>query len=179
MRTIVLLVSLSVLLSGCATMRYPTVYKVEGKEVKEFKELDDDQAVKAIVLVYNVKHDDWEGGIARSIALEEYLGLAKKRNSRYIKNSGVFDLKYDRVDISSWEDDDLRKLYAGLLPRARGFYMDSAAELTEIQNADRILYLTAINIVAKEMRKRKNADDATAIAGRILVGVLSVALSMI
>ena len=167
------------LLSGCATMQYPTVYRVEGKEVKEFKELDDDRAVKAIVLVYNVKHDDWEGGIARSIALEEYLKLAKKRNSRYIKNSGVFDLKYDKVDISSWGDEDLRKLYDGLVPTARRFYMDSAAELTEMQNADRLLYLTAINAVVRELRTRKNMDDAATIAGRILIGALSIALGML
>ena len=74
MRTLVkssvLLLCAITILSGCATMRYPSTYKVEGKEVKEFKDLDDDKALKAVVLIYNAKSDIWEDSIARRIALE-------------------------------------------------------------------------------------------------------------
>jgi hypothetical protein len=179
LRLTALLVSVSVLLSGCATMRYPTVYKVEGKEFKEFKELDDDKVIKIIVQIYNVKFEGAEDNVARSIALEEYLALAKKRHSAYIKKSGVFDLQYDKVKLPSWKNEDLEKLYDSLIPKARLFYMDSASELTEIQNANRVIYLTAVNAVIKELRKRRDTENAMEIASRVLVGVLSIALSMI
>ncbi len=160
-------------------MHYPSVYKVEGKELKEFKELTDDQVIKVIVLIYNMKHDVWEENTARSIALEEYIALAKKRNSAYIKKSGVFEMEYEKINIKKWQDEDLKKLYEDLSPKARQYYMDSASELTEIQNADRLLYLTAVNAVVKELQSRKNKQDAFDIAGRCLVGALSIALSFI
>ena len=81
MRSPVLLVCLCIMLSGCATMRYPNAYKVEGREFKEFKDLDDERALKVVALIYNVKHESWEDGVARSLALEEFQGLLEKRNS--------------------------------------------------------------------------------------------------
>jgi len=53
----VLLLFVVMILSGCATMRYPRAYKVEGNEVQEFKDLDDDKALKAVVMIYNIKSD--------------------------------------------------------------------------------------------------------------------------
>ena len=178
-RLTALLISIGVLLSGCATMRYPTVYKVEGKEFKDFKELDDDRAIKTIVLIYNIKHDDWEGGIARSIALEEYQGLLAKRKSPYIKNSGIFDIKYDKANILSWKDEDLVRLYDCLYPKANAYYVDSAPELSEKQNAERIVFLTAANVVIRELKKRDITQKAIMIAGQVLTTALTVALSLI
>lgn len=175
----VLLIFISVAVCGCATMRYPGAYKVEGKEFKEFKELDDDRALKLVALIYNVKTETWEDGIARSITLEEYLTLLGKRRSRYVKNSGIFDIKYDKVVISKWEDGDLIKLYEALVPKTDAYYMDSAAELTEIQNARRIIYLTALNSIATELKKRENTRSAVAVASQLLLTVLSAALAMI
>jgi len=53
----VLLICLCAIVSGCATMRYPSAYKVEGKEFKEFKDLDDESALKEVALIYNVRHE--------------------------------------------------------------------------------------------------------------------------
>lgn len=173
------LICLAVAASGCATMHYPAAYKVEGKEVKKFEELDDDRALKLIALIYNVKSETWEDGIARSIALEEYLGLLAKRRSQYVKKSDIFEIKYDKVSLSSWGDEDLVKLYDTLVPKADGYYMEAAPELTEVQNAKRIVYLTAINVVAKELKKRSNTRGAMSVVGQVLVGALSVATSLI
>jgi hypothetical protein len=178
-KPLVLLLSLVIILSGCATMRYPSTYKVEGKEVKEFKDLDDDKALKAVVLIYNAKSDVWEDSIARSIALEEYLKLLKNRKSAYIKKSGIFNIKYDKVKVSKMKDGELERLYDALIPKAEVFSMDSAPELSEIQNANRIIYLTAISSVMTELKKRDNARNVISIAGQILVTALTVALQMI
>ena len=160
-------------------MRYPGYYKVDGKEVKDFKQLDDEKALKLVVLIYNVKREGWEDGIARDIALQEYIKLLEKRNSPYIKKSGIFTVNYEKVKLSSWKDEDLIKFYRELLPRARNYYIDSAADLTEVQNAERILYLTALSVVNTEMKKRRNTRNAVTTGSEVLLGALMIALSFI
>ncbi|MFA4982333.1 MAG: hypothetical protein WC592_07710 [Candidatus Omnitrophota bacterium] len=174
-----MLVSLSVALSGCATMRYPSDFKVEGKEFKDFKELDDEKALKVVALIYNVKHDTWEDVIARNLALEEYLELLGKRRSQYLKNSGIFEVKYEKANLSAWGEDDLIKLYDALLPKTDPYYMDSASELSEKQNAERIVYLTAVCSIASEMKRRNIKKNAIVVGGQILSTVLMIALSLI
>lgn len=166
-------------LCGCATMRYPAAYKVEGKEFREFKELDDDKALKLVALIYNVKGENWEDNIARSVTLGEYLELLRKRKSQYIKKSGIFNIKYDKVQLSKWKDEELEKLYNLLVPKADGYNMEFASKLTETQNAERIVYLTAISAVIKELERRDNTNKALAMVSQVLVTALSVALSMI
>lgn len=178
-KAIALLTAVTLASSGCATMNYPGAYKIEGKEFKQFKELDDDKALKLVALVYNVQTETWEDGIARSITLEEYLALLAKRNSRYIKNSGIFDAKYEKVKLSKWKDEDLIKLFDALSPKADAYYMDAAPELGEVQNAQRIIYLTAINAIDTEMKKRRNTKSAVSIAAQLLLSAASVALAMI
>ncbi|MBN1527156.1 MAG: hypothetical protein JW919_06220 [Candidatus Omnitrophica bacterium] len=175
----VLLVCMCAMVSGCATMRYPRAYKVEGKEIEDFKDLSDDQALKVVALIYSVMPESWEDGIARSLALEEYMKLLAKRNSRYIKDSGIFGAEYDKVKLSSWKDVDLIKLFDYLAPKAKAYYAGSAPELTESQNARRITYLTAINSVVNELKRRDITQKALSIAANVLMTALSVALSMI
>lgn len=160
-------------------MHYPKTYKVEGKEVSEFKELDDDKALKLVVLIYNIKHEEWEESKARSIALQEYIGLLAKRKSAYLKKSGIFEVKYDKVNLKTWKDPDLIKLYESLIPKAETYYLDVAPELTETQNADRIMYLTAMSAIDTQMKKRNNTRNAITIASQVLLGVLTAALSML
>lgn len=167
------------LLCGCATMRYPGAYKVEGMEFKDFTQIDDDRALKVVALIYNVKPEGWEDGIARSLALQEYQGLLAKRKSQYVKKSGIFDIEYERVKLSSWSDNDLVRLYECLEPKARMYYTDSAPELSESQNARRIIYLTGINAAIAELKKRDITQKTIAIAGQVLSGALMVALSFI
>jgi len=178
-RLIALFIISSFLISGCATVNYPRIYKVDGKEYADFKELDDERALKAVALIYNARHDMSEDSIARNIALDEYMKLLKKRNSAYLKKSGIFDTKYEQVDLKKWGDGELRRLYETLKPRADLYYMDSAVDLTEAQNADRLMYLTSVNAIENELRRRGNTKNATIMAGQILVGVLSLALAMI
>jgi hypothetical protein len=160
-------------------MRYPRAYKVEGKEVQEFKDLSDEQALKVVALIYNVAHESWEDGAARSIALEKYLTLLAKRRSAYIRDSGVFGIKYDKVNLASWKDDDVVKLYNALIPAADSYYMDTSQDLTDIENARRIMYLTALNSLDDEMKRRDMKRSAVAMAGNVLMTALMVALSMI
>jgi hypothetical protein len=170
---------LCIALSGCATMRYPTCFKVEGKEFKEFKDLDDDKALKVLALIYNVQPVTYDDGVARSIAIEEYQELLSKRRSKYVVESGIFQIKYDKVDLRSWTSEDLQKFYQSMYPKAACYYQDAAPELSEKQNAERIVYVTAVNAAAKELKRRNSTDQAMTVAGQLLAGVLSIALAMI
>lgn len=160
-------------------MRYPRNYRVEGKEVREFKELDDEKALKLVVMIYNINPPDWEGGIARSISLGEYINLLARRKSAYLKDSGIFKVKYDKVDLRKWADGDLLKLYDALIPRARKFYVETALELSEMQNTERIMYLTALSAADTELKRREGTRNAVSVASQILLGALTIALSII
>lgn len=166
-------------LCGCAAMRYPTCFKVEGKEFKEFKDLDDDKALKVLALIYNVQPATYDQGVARSIAIEEYQGLLSKRRSKYVAESGIFQIKYDKVNLRAWTNGDLEKFYRTMYPKAVCYYQDAAPELSEQQNAERIIYVTAVNAAAKELKRRSSADRAMTVAGQLLAGALSIALAMI
>lgn len=179
MKLTVVLLCLCVAISGCATARLPSCYKVDGKEFKEFKDLDDDRALKLISLIYNTRPQSWEEGAARSIALGEYLNLLGKRKSKYVKDSGVFQIQYDKVKVSSWSDEDLVRLQESLAPKVVDYYTDAAPDLTETQNAERIIYMTAMSVVGKELKRRDRNQQAMSVAGQLLAGALSIAISMI
>jgi hypothetical protein len=173
------ILSVCFVICGCATMRYPGAYKVEGMEFKDFGQIDDDRALKVVALIYNVKSECWEDGIAKSLALQEYLNLLSKRKSQYVKKSGVFEIKFEKVKLSSWSDNDLVRLYDCLEPKARMYYTDSAQELNETQNAQRIVYLTGINSAVSELKRRDITQKTIMIAGQVLSTALMVALSFI
>ena len=165
--------------SGCATTRLPLGYKVEGKEYISFKDLGDDQAMKMFALIYNIKTDEWADGVAKSLALSEFRELLKKRKSKYIKSSGIFDVEFEKVDLKKWTDHDLVKVYEALEPKAKAYYESSAANLTEEENATRVMYLTAMSAIVKDLQKRETTRSAMQVAGEVLTIALSVALSLI
>ena len=160
-------------------MRYPGGFKVDGKEYKEFKDMNDEDALKVVAQIYNLRHETWEDGIARSISLEKYQELLKKRRSEYVKKSGIFDIKYEKTDVASWQEEDVAKLYEALEPKIEVYYVGKSGDLTEIQNASRIMYLTAISAVGDEFKKRRNTKTAISVAGQLLVTALTIASSVL
>lgn len=160
-------------------MRYPRTYKVEGKEVIDFKQLDDDKALKLVVMIYNIKPQDWEDSIARNVSLGEYINLLSKRNSAYLKKSGVFDIKYDKISFKTWKDPDLLRLYDTLIPKTEKYYIEGGPGLSEVQNTERIMYLTALSAIDTELRRRDNTRNVVSITGQVLMGALTVALSLL
>lgn len=178
-RLIAIILVTALALSGCATMRYPSTYKVDGKQCWSFKELDDEQALKIVALIYNMPHQAKDDDVARSLALEQYLALVKKRNSKLIKESGIFNIEYNKVNLSKWSEDDLVGLLDSLEPKVQGSAVEGVQTLSESQNTQRIVYLTAAYCVGNELQKRDQTRQALSIAGQVLTTALSVALSMI
>jgi hypothetical protein len=160
-------------------MRYPSDFKVDGREVKDFKQLDDEKALKLVVLVYNIKPQDNEDRIARSISLDEYIKLLAKRNSPYLKKSGIFKVQYKKAKLKSWGEQALVDLYNALAPKAEKYYIDRPPEVTDSMNTERIMYLTAMSAIDTELRRRDNTRSAMSVAGQVLMGALTIALSLL
>lgn len=144
-----------------------------------FKDLSDDQAMKMFALIYNLKVDTWEDETAKGIALSEFREFLKKRKSKFIKKSGIFEVEIEKVDLKKWTDHDLMKVYNALEPKARVYYESSAADLSEEENARRVMYLTAMSAIVKDLRNRETTQGALQVAGDVLMIALSVALSFI
>jgi hypothetical protein len=83
------------------------------------------------------------------------------------------------VKLKTWKDPDLVRLYDSLIPKADTYYLDVAPELNDKQNAERIMYLTALSVIDTELRNRNNTRNVVTIAGQVLLGVLTAALSML
>lgn len=165
--------------SGCATTRLPKGYKVGGEELVRFKDLSDDQALKMVVLIYNVKPELWEDEISRSLTLEEYLKLLKKRHSKYVKSSGIFELEYKKERLNKWSDEDLLKILKALDSKSQDYYEVTAGELSERENAVRIMRLTGMSVIVNELKKRTGTRTAMQVFGQALTVALSIALAVI
>lgn len=152
---------------------------MEGQELVRFKDLSDDQALKMVVLIYNVKPELWEDEISRSITLSEYMALLKKRHSKYVKNSGIFDLEYKKENLKKWSDEDLLKIFNALDSKSRNYYEMTAGELSERENAVRIMRLTAMSVIVKELKTRTGTRAAMQVLGQALTVALSIAISVI
>ena len=109
----------------------------------------------------------------------EYIKLLAKRNSPFLKKSGIFKVQYRKVRLKSWNDQALVDLYNALAPKAEKFYIDQQPEVSDSQNTERIMYLTAMSAVDTELRRRDNTRSAMSMAGQVLMGALTVALSLL
>lgn len=169
----------SLALSGCATTMQNHGYKVEGKEYVNFEDLDDDHALKMVVMLYNAPAETYEESVAKHLSIEKYTELLKKRNSKYLKNSGVYDLKYEKIDIKKWTDEELLVVYDTLDIKSKRHKYMPVSSLTEEENTKRIVHLTAVDIIAKELKGRANTRQAWGFVANALAIAASIAVSII
>ncbi|MEA3489385.1 MAG: hypothetical protein U9R44_03460 [Candidatus Omnitrophota bacterium] len=176
---IILFFCLCALLSGCATTKHHYGYKLEGKEYKTFAELDDEHALMMIVMIFNVPAETFEDGVAKNITISRFMETLGKRKSAYLKNSGVFGLAHEKVELKNWNDDDLLAVYNALEPKVSAHYLKPVSELSDRENAARIVRLTGMSAVVSELRKRSNTRQAWNVLAQVLVVALNVALAAI
>jgi hypothetical protein len=173
-----ILMVLCLLVTGCATTKhYKHSFKIEGKEYKKFKDLDDEQALQMVVMFYNVPEETYEDGVARGLTLEMYMEALEKRKSEYLKSSGVFDLAYKKVELKTWDDQNLVNVYDALEKKVinQGFRLIS--ELSERESAVKIVRLTGMNSIVQELKNRQITREAWGVAAQLLTVALQVALT--
>lgn len=179
-RFIFLIAVLSLALAGCATTKTQQYgYKVEGKEYRKFEELNDDEAMKVVISFFNVPEETYEDGVAKGLTIEKYMGVLEKRKSKYIKDSGIFSLAYQEIDLKLWNDQDLVTVYEALERRTIEYRYAPVATLSERENALRICRLTGMSCLVSELRRRKNTQEAWGVVAQVLTIGLQVALSML
>jgi hypothetical protein len=178
-RILSILLCASLLLSGCASGKYAHGYKVGEQEFVAFDDLSDENALKMVVLIHNVPAETYEEGVAKNLALKEYTGLLKKRNSKYLKESGIFELTYDKINFNEWDDEDLLTIFEALERKSNKYKYTPVSSLTDKENAARIVHFTGMAILAKELKKRINTQRAWAFVSNALTVALGVALAFI
>ena len=167
-------------MAGCATTKFRYNYKIDGEECADFNKLSDEQALKAVVMTYNVKTESADELIAKTLTLQSQMDMIAKRKSAYIKSSGVFDeIKFDRLDLKTWTDDDLILAYNTLKDKGNLSYDKPSATLNEKENARRIIYMTGMQALVNELERRENTRQAWGVAAQLLSAALTVAVSMI
>lgn len=177
-RSLLLAIGVCFLLYGCASTKLPHVYLVEGKEYKNFDSLNDEDALKAVVMTYNVPVEGKAEETAKIITLQEQMEKLRKRKSVYIVSSGVFEMiVFGKIDLSLWPEEDLIDTYNELRKTAA---MSTRFEaLKEEENAKKIVYVVGMQGLVNELERRTNKKQAWQIASQLLAAALSVAVSII
>ncbi|MDP8298732.1 MAG: hypothetical protein P9L88_02340 [Candidatus Tantalella remota] len=174
-----LVLALAFVITGCATTRHHFGYKVDGKAYTKFDELTDEQALKMTILVFNVRTEAYDDGVARSVTLTELMEQLKKRKSSYLKNSKVFELHYETIDIESWSDDDLIGMYNALEAKMSVYNGRDIVALSDRENALRIARITGMTEMVNELKRRQNKRQAWNIFAQVLTTALQVAITAI
>jgi hypothetical protein len=179
-KSLVLILAASFVLSGCASLKHQKFgYKVDGKEYKSFKDLSDEHALKVTVMIYNINAEGPEEKIAKSITLTQMVEMLKQRKSAYLEGSGIFDIQIQEIDLKTWTDEDLVKVYKILKNKVDISNYRAFPSLTEEENAYRVMYLTGMTAIVTELKKRDNVRQAWSTVGQVLVTALSIAVSAI
>lgn len=166
-------------LTGCAATHHNIGYIKGDSQYRKFSQLNDDQALDMVVLIYNTPTEVYEETIAKNITIDEFLAALKKRKSRSIEESGIFEIKYEKVVLKEWPDEMLVQVYESLDNRINDHDPEPVSELTHEENALRVMRLTARDSIVKEGKRRDNTKIFKEIAANAAMVALNVALMII
>jgi hypothetical protein len=176
--TILIAVVFCVFSQGCASTKLPHTYRIEGREYSDFKGLSDEEALKAVVMTYNVPTQGRAEEIAKALTLQEQLEKLEKRKTEYIISSGVFEqIVFEAIDLKLWLEADLIKTYNEL--REKSARDSGFRSLSEAENAKKIVYVIGMQRLVNELERRENKKKTGQIVSRLLSTAMSVAVSLI
>ena len=176
---LLLSIAFCLLLSGCATTGNKLAYDKHADKFKLLDDVSDEKALETYILIYNVQPRAWNIETAKNLSLEEFAYALKKRKSRLIKESGVFDLEYSKVDLSKWTDAQVLEFYDYLDASVKRVDINAIPESTDDENALRIIYMTARDAIAKEGYRREGLRNFWTIFGQVVNIALAIAASAI
>jgi len=142
------------MLSGCATISHgylPPEYDIQHK----LKGLDDQDALELGCAICNVKAEDRDKEIAKNIAIGKYLKELKKRKSPLIEESGMLEIKYEKINLKKFGNAEIIRLFRSLDREPFSYKTKTIAELTKDEESEKIVYVTAMNELLKEARRRQ------------------------
>jgi len=172
---------LALALNGCVTAGHQLKYKyvLEGKEYKNLKELNDDQALEMGALIYNARVETSAEKAAKNLTIERYLDDLRKRRSKKIKESGILELEYEEVDLKGWKREELVGMFESLKAQIDYSASQPSENTTERENARMIIHATGINSIVSELKRRQDTETFWQVFSQVLVIAANVALSLI
>jgi len=178
---VVMTVAMCVSVYGCASTgnNAKGIYISEKAEYKEFKELTDQEAVDMVCRIYNVIARTRFEEMAKSIALSEYMKALGKRKSALVRDSGILNVEYEKVDIRKWTNDEIISFNSLLNARLAKYSTEPLAYLTDEENIERVVFLTARECVASDIKRRQGFEYGMGVAEMLLGAAASAALSFI
>lgn len=175
---VVLAAAFCCFLQGCATTKLPHTYRIEGREYKNFDSLDDEDALKAVVMTYNATVETGPEETAKVLTLQLQVEKLKKRKSEYVNSSGVFEMiVFEKTDLKVWSEEDLLRVYNDLRQRFVAF--SGVRVLNEEENAKKIIYVVGMQSLVNELERRENTRQARQVISQLLSAALSTAVSLI
>lgn len=180
-KTIPILLIAVFVLSGCATTGAGNRVVFDGGKSGErkFRDMNDEEALKITVAVYNVTPETEEDVRSKNIAMGLYIGELKKRKSKYLDDSGVFKLAYEEIDLKKWSDQDIVTMYRILETKASSYGRIEVNKLEEGPKALMLMRLTAMNAVFEEGKRRDLFRNMADVAINALLVFASVAAAII
>lgn len=146
------------------------VYDISSR----MKGAKDGEALRFGTIIYNLSPQDYEGEMAKNIAFGEYLKKLKRKRSKLVRGSGIFDLKYEPVKISSLPNAELLKLHELYASRLGTYEGVRDIELSEDEEGYRIIYATSTKAIRKELGKRNLIDTSR----EILMNLIGIAATI-
>ena len=179
-RLLILTLCISIAGAGCAGTKGNIIgYSEENPEAKKFKDLSDREALNMVVVIYNVEPRDNEDNLAKTIAIQTYMAEMKKRKSKYLKESGIFEVEVTEIDLKKWDDKKVAALYKYLDDKIYAGAWDRLSELPGDEKDLMVIRMTARDVLYKEGRTRDVVRQSAEVAGHVLMTALSIAASMI
>jgi len=146
---------------------------------EQLKNINDEEALRIYCEIYNVPVKTKADEVARNIALGEFMKTVKRRSTRRIKESGVYDIEYEEVRLNKWSDTELASLYKHLEKESGDFSIEPDYVLSESEKGLKVVRATAMYVVFKEAKRRDSLKRGMELAAKALSVALTVALSII
>lgn len=166
-------------LAGCATTGGGDIHARAGQHATKFKKLSDEEALKIVAAVYNCRSEAPMDMTAKNITLGTYIDDLKKRRSKYLEDSGVFQLSFDREDIKKWTDRQIVETFRALETKALQYERTGEADLREEEKTAQLIRLTAMDAIYREGKRRDLFRNILEASMRALTIAASIAAAMI
>ena len=121
---ILVLISLCLVLSGCATTRARSEYMGEVVTDRHFKGLSDEETLAFFYRIYDEPVDTEMDQTAKDITITAFMMALEARKSQYIADSGVLQKPYRKIYLNGWSDEQLVEFYNSLVEEREKRYAE-------------------------------------------------------
>lgn len=163
---------IAVLLLACAVLQWTVIaYASNAKDELEKmryagRQKTDEEVIQRIKTYSTLDVETRADEIAKYLAIEEWVKIAKERKSHQaIKDSGVLNLEYEKIDVKKMDDQAIISFYKYYVEKLAPFLGPNAMpeakfkQLPEIEMRVYYMRLFAGNLLGKEAESRNSRQN--------------------